>query len=256
LDDGVYPYPSIPGAVEYTRIAQFSGYRSNSVTVGWLWGKGGVLIGGWVVPSLRAAATEFERYQTKTVLGLPFDDEWLVADGGRKPHENYHTQHPSLRFATDFVVVDNGSVFATDGKTNADYFCYGQAILSPGAGHVVAVLGSFPENVPGQLPPGYRGPGNHVVIDHGNGEYSILAHLRRGTAAVRVGQDVVAGDRIGECGNNGFSRLPHLHYQLQLDPRPGERVIPAQFQRYWADNVLVGRGEPRRGQMIHNDRRP
>jgi len=250
LDEGVYPYPAIPGAVEYTRIARFSGRSDNTVTVGWMWGTNGALIGGWVVPSLRAAPTEFEQYVTKTALRLPFEGEWQVSDGGRKPYENYHTQHPSLRFATDFGVVTNGAVFATDGKTNTDYYCFGRPILAPGAGRVVGMLDSFPENRPGQSPPGYRGPGNHVVIDHRNGEYSVLAHLRAGTVTVRVGQDVAAGDRIGECGNNGFSWLPHLHYQLQLDPRPGQRVVPAQFQGYWADGALVERGEPRRGQRV------
>lgn len=251
--EGVYPYPAIPGAVEYTRIARFSGFTGNTVTVGWLWGTGGVLVGGWVVPSLRAAPTEFEQYITKTTLQLPFEGEWQVSDGGRKPYENYHAQHVPLRFATDFGVVTNGAAFATDGKTNADYYCSGRPILAPGTGQVVGVLDSFAENPPWQPPPGYRGPGNHVVIDHRNGEYSILAHLRAGTVAVRVGQDVAVGDRIGECGNNGLSQIPHLHYQLQLDPRPGQRVVPAQFQRYRADGALVERGEPRRGQRVRGD---
>jgi len=255
VDEGVYPYPSIPRAVEYTRIARFSGFTGNTVTVGWLWGADGALVGGWVVPSLLAAPTEFEQYVTKTTLRLPFEGEWQVSDGGRKPHENYHAQHPPLRFATDFAVVTNGTVFATDGKTNADYYCFGRPILAPGAGRVVGVLDSFPENPPWQPPRGYRGPGNHVVIDHRNGEYSVLAHLRAGTVAVPVGQDVAAGDRIGECGNNGLSQIPHLHYQLQLDPRPGQRVVPAQFQHYWAGGVLLERGEPSRGQRIHSDGR-
>jgi hypothetical protein len=208
------------------------------------------------VPSLRAAPTEYEQYVTKTMLRLPFEDEWRVSDGGRKPHENYHTQQPTLRFATDFVVVVNGAVFATDGTSNVDYYCFGRPILAPGAGSVVAVVDSFPENEPWQPPRGYRGPGNHAVIDHRNGEYSILAHLRPGRVAVRVGQDVVVGDQVGECGNNGLSTIPHLHYQLQLDPRPGQRVVPSQFQDYWAEGAFVQRGEPRRGQRIHNGKRP
>ncbi|MCL3836635.1 peptidoglycan DD-metalloendopeptidase family protein [Aeromicrobium duanguangcaii] len=35
--------------------------------------------------------------------------------------------------------------------------------------------------------------GNHVVIDHGDGVHSLYAHVRRGTAAVGVGDQVAAG---------------------------------------------------------------
>jgi hypothetical protein len=253
VDEGVYHVPHIPGGVQYTRIARFSGLTGNTVTVEWLWDGDGSVNGGWVVPSAKAAPTEFAQYQTKTRLRLPFEGEWFVTHGGRKPHENYHTQHATVRFATDFVFAKDSALFATDGRTNADYYCFGQAILAPGAGRIVAVVDSFPENVPWQPPAGYRGPGNRVVIDHHNGEYSGLAHLRRGSVVVRVGQDVAAGDRIGECGNNGLSTLPHLHFQLQLDPRPGEQVVPAFFQRYRADGTLVERGEPRKGQRVRND---
>jgi Peptidase family M23 len=252
VDEGVYPYPQIRGAVEYDRIARFSGRADNTVTVGWLWRGDGTVIGGWIVPSTRAAPTEFAEYQTKAELRLPFDGEWQAADCGRKPQENYHVQNPPLRFACDFTVVMDGSLFRTDGKTNADYYCFGHPILAPAAGRVLVALDSFPENTPGRTPPGYRGPGNFVVIDHHTGEYSVLAHLRRGSVVVTGGQDVAAGAQIGECGNNGLSNHPHLHYQLQVDPRPGGSVAPAQFRRYRADGQFVDRGEPVRGQRIQN----
>jgi murein DD-endopeptidase MepM/ murein hydrolase activator NlpD len=175
--------------------------------------------------------------------------------GGTKPHENHHVAVPPLRFAYDFVVDSAGALHRTDGRSNADYHCWRRPILAPAAGRVVMALDSFAENVPGQARAGYRGPGNFVAIDHGDGEYSVLAHLRRGSVRVATGQEIEAGDTVGECGNNGESVLPHLHYQLQLDPRPG-RPVPAPFSGFIADGVLVARSQPSRGQRVIHVARP
>ncbi|NJP68875.1 M23 family metallopeptidase [Streptomyces sp. ventii] len=60
--------------------------------------------------------------------------------------------------------------------------------------------------------------GNHVTLDLGDGVYAVLAHLRRGSLRVGVGDRVAAGQQLGECGNSGNSSHPHLHYQLMDGP--------------------------------------
>jgi murein DD-endopeptidase MepM/ murein hydrolase activator NlpD len=60
--------------------------------------------------------------------------------------------------------------------------------------------------------------GNHVVVEHADGEYSMLAHLRENSVTVQPGDEVEQGDVTGECGNSGFSSEPHLHFQLQDTP--------------------------------------
>ena len=35
-----------------------------------------------------------------------------------------------------------------------------------------------------------------MIIDHGTGEYSFLAHLREGSVRVRAGQRVAAGEQV------------------------------------------------------------
>ena len=94
------------------------------------------------------------------------------------------------------------------------------------------------------------------MIDHGNGEFSILAHLRRGSVRVAAGERLEAGDAVGECGNNGESVLPHLHYQLQPDARPGSRSVPAPFSDFLANGVRVARGVPTRGQSVMHASQP
>ena len=93
--------------------------------------------------------------------------------------------------------------------------------------------------------------GNHVVIDHGNGEYSLLAHFRRGTVTVHAGDRVKAGELLGHCGNSGNSSEPHLHIHLQNASKFGSgEGLPMQFRDYCANGKPVATGEPRKGQTI------
>jgi murein DD-endopeptidase MepM/ murein hydrolase activator NlpD len=60
-----------------------------------------------------------------------------------------------------------------------------------------------------------NGPmGNHVIIDHGNHEYSLYAHMQPGSVRVRAGESVAAGALLGRLGSSGNSTEPHLHFQL------------------------------------------
>jgi murein DD-endopeptidase MepM/ murein hydrolase activator NlpD len=57
--------------------------------------------------------------------------------------------------------------------------------------------------------------GNSVLIKHADGEYCLLAHLKRGSVRVRVGEAVKQSQEIGRCGHSGNSTEPHLHFQFQ-----------------------------------------
>ena len=81
--------------------------------------------------------------------------------------------------------------------------------------------------------------GNYVMMDHGNEEYSLYAHLKPGSVLVRVGQSVGAGEPIGRLGSSGNSTEPHLHFQLCDRPTPLQCAgIPIAFKQIeipWAD---------------------
>lgn len=210
----------------------------------------GMITGFGIRPWADAAQSRFLDYTTKTALRLPFDGEWSVFWGGRTREQNYHVIAPDQRFAYDLVVLQDGKSHTGDGTRLEQYHCWGRPIVAPGAGMVVTAVDSLADQVPGTMDRAHPA-GNHVILDHGNGEFSLLAHLRRGSVAVRPGQRVAPGDKLGECGNSGNTSEPHLHYHLQNGPEFGRAEgLPAQFTGYTANGQRVERGEPVRGQTI------
>ncbi|MGL4696902.1 murein hydrolase activator EnvC family protein [Enterococcus larvae] len=60
---------------------------------------------------------------------------------------------------------------------------------------------------------GYDGmSGNYVIINHGDGYYSLYAHLSSST--VSTGQQVTKGQQVGYMGTTGNSTGVHLHFGI------------------------------------------
>jgi murein DD-endopeptidase MepM/ murein hydrolase activator NlpD len=61
-----------------------------------------------------------------------------------------------------------------------------------------------------------------IVLEHGNGYYSVYSHLE--TAEVKLGASVDKGKVIGTVGGENSDYGPHLHFeirgenQIALDP--------------------------------------
>ena len=77
----------------------------------------------------------------------------------------------------------------------------GTPVLAPAAGRIVAARDLF-------------FTGNTVVIDHGLGVFSMLAHLSR--IDVHEGQQVTADHIVGLVGATGRVTGPHLHWALRI----------------------------------------
>lgn len=244
------------GTVSYYRVSRYE--KLASATARWVWKPGGAIEGGSIQPTAQPAATDKLGYRTQANLRLPFGraaagGAWQVAWGGRDAIHNYHVKDAGQRFAYDLVVARGGAIWRGEGKANADHFCWGEPLLAPAAGRVLVAAGSYPDNPgPGALAPNVPPAGNHVVIDHGRGERSLIGHLQAGSLAVRAGQQVAAGQKLGTCGNSGRSSLPHLHYHLQTGAAYNQGVgLPAQFIGYVSGGRRVPRGEPVRGELIN-----
>ncbi|MFD2173606.1 M23 family metallopeptidase [Rhodobacter lacus] len=65
--------------------------------------------------------------------------------------------------------------------------------------------------------------GNGVVIDHAEGYQTQYCHLKRGSVAVKPGEQIAAGARLGLIGLSGAAEFPHLHLTVRKD---GHEIDP------------------------------
>jgi len=68
--------------------------------------------------------------------------------------------------------------------------------------------------------------GKSLVLDHGEGLYTMYFHLQDSVAP--LGQQVSQGDRIGHVGSTGRATGPHLHWGARLN---GARIDPEELLR-------------------------
>lgn len=88
-------------------------------------------------------------------------------------------------------------------------------ILAAADGKVVYILdGLFDRETVSDVS---KGLGNYIAIKHPNDYFTYYAHLKKGSIDVKVGDEVKAGDVIGEVGSSGNSTDPHLHFEVYFD---------------------------------------
>ena len=210
----------------------------------------GLVTGMLVQPERTAYASTKLDYVPKTTLALPFKGDWFVFWGGRDIDNNYHAVSKSQRFAYDLVMMKDGSSHTSTGTVLSDYYCYGAEVLAPAAGTIVWSCDSLPDQVPGQMDPA-NPVGNGVVIDHGNGEFSLLAHMQPKSLRVKVGDKVKASAVLGLVGNSGNTSEPHIHYHLQNGPdMKSAEGLPAPFSNLIVNGKPVAKAELLKGQTV------
>jgi len=155
-----------------------------------------------------------DKVTTKNEYAFPFKGDWFVFWGGNNALINYHYEYESQRYAYDFIQRKDGFSYKGDPLKNESYYAFGQPLYAPADGKVVSVLSNIPDNEPvGKMNPKVPA-GNEIVIAHSNGEYSVIGHMKKGSALVKVGDRVKTGDKLGLVGNSGNSSEAHLHYQV------------------------------------------
>ena len=188
-------------------------------------------------PKVVQTTIPIRTYGQKTSLIFPFLGKGIVSQGGA--FEVGHRNRSGL-YAIDAIgLTDTYAPVIQGNDAIQDYAGWGRTIIAPAAGKVVQARNDRPDQpVDGVSDPTLFAPeypdggdtGNSVVIDHGNGEFSLLAHLQKGSVRVRVGDEVTQGQPIALLGNSGDTTGPHVHYQLQDGPQwEFANALPAQF---------------------------
>lgn len=143
-----------------------------------------------------------------------------------------------------------------DGHTGTDFRLPGVKAMRQGiavvaaASGVVAGLRDGEPDIPvmlrhGEPDSGKHAAGNAVRIDHGDGWETQYSHMRRGSVAVHIGQQVRAGDQLGMVGLSGNTEFPHVDFTARhnghaVDPfaPSGKNTCAASADSLWKPEVL------------------
>jgi hypothetical protein len=213
----------------------------------------GLLVSGFAAeaPSGQGPADD---YVAERAYSLPLRGTWTVSNGGREGATNHHVGNAQQWYAFDFHRSDaEGRPARNDGSKNEEHLAWDQAVVAPADAIVASVVNGIPEHEPAHSDR-YFVPGNLVVLDHGAGEFSFLAHLRPGSIAVKTGQRVKRGELLGKVGNSGNSSAPHLHWHLAsaADVSRGHG-LPIRFAPLIVNGQRVEAATPIRGDLVAND---
>lgn len=188
-----------------------------------------------------------------TKMILPFEGEWFVFWGGDTKEQNYHVINKAQKNAFDIVIVnEKGRSFKTNGKTNEDYYAFGQSLIAPCDAEVVTVTEGVKDNIPGEMNPA-QVTGNTVVLKTANNEYLLFAHFQLNSIKVKVGDKVKQGQLLGFCGNSGNSSEPHLHFHMQdKESMIGSTGIKCYFEKILVNGIEKTDYSPVQGERIKN----
>lgn len=139
-------------------------------------------------------AQDYERAMRSLPLGLPVQGAYRETSGFGYRSDPF-TRRATFHEGTDLAAFT------------------GAPIIAPAAGRVIhaGVKGAY---------------GRTVEIDHGAGFKTRYGHLN--SISVKVGQEVVIGQKIGTMGSTGRSTGPHLHYEIYFR---GKSYDPLKFLR-------------------------
>lgn len=136
-------------------------------------------------------------------------------DPAARPQDHLYLlplQSPAVRvsqaFAGHYSHTDAQNLYAVDFPVPE-----GTPVLAARAGRVMQVVDS-------------REQGSLLRVLHSDGSMALYAHLQAGSASVRPGQAVTAGQTIALSGNTGHSSGPHLHFAVQTNTGLALRSIP------------------------------
>jgi urea transporter len=170
----------------------------------------------------------------KIKISLPFSGTWNVYQG----FDGTWTHKGAWKFAYDFVIKKDGKTFDNDGHYLEDYYCYGESILAPVNGYIVACKHDLLDNQIGTVDK-VNNWGNYIIIKTDYGLFVEISHIMQYSITVNVGDYIQLNSIIAKCGNSGYSPQPHIHIQVQKFAVLGSQTLEFCFSEFIKDNKII-----------------
>ena len=187
-----------------------------------------------------------KNYTQPTDFILPVSDRTIVYDGhdANSHHRRFDYEFAPIkqlgftsnfmRYAYDFVTInDAGQMHKNDGTADADWFSFGKNIAAVADGTVVGVVTAKADdkkfNTVALKDNQMELFGNYVIIKHADKLFSVYGHMQQNSTALKVGDKVVRGQKIGKIGTSGSAFIPHLHFEVRDGSDANAEGLPSYF---------------------------
>lgn len=178
----------------------------------------------WVIPP----KSSLNLIQTTSAIE-PYKYRWQLGDPKASPAQQHYQfpvqtlecTHISQAFNGRFSHTKDHSRYAVDIAMNV-----GTPIVAARAGVVVGVKDDYHM---GGVNEYFLDKGNYVSVIHDDGTFASYFHILLGTAAVKPGDQIQAGQLLAKSGSSGFSSGPHLHFVINRNAGFRQLSIPFKF---------------------------
>lgn len=195
-------------------------------------------------------------YPSGKILDVDFllgSGTYYVLQGGASAVTNPFHALSGSKMAIDIVKLNSFGNRAESIAPRAlsAYEIFGETLYSPCQGSIYKVRDSLPDNPPGH-PDTEHSEGNYVVLRCAEAKI-FMAHLKRGSIKVELGEFVTAGQPLAEIGNSGNTLEPHLHISAT---RNGAEIGLLFNGRSLSINSVISRKKEVHNKALHPTTKP
>jgi len=195
----------------------------------------------------RYLSNVFRFGEVLTKISVPFSGRWSVY----QEFDDEWTHKGEYRYAYDFIKLKSDESYKNEGHYCTDYYCFGEAVLSPITGYVVDIRSDLVDNNIGDVDR-VNNWGNYIIIRSDLGFHVKICHLMQYSVSPKIGEYISVYQVIAKCGNSGYSPQPHIHLQVQYLGILGGFTKEFCFKEYCQDNMLIFNSIPSKNSELNS----